>query len=309
METSGKYWVVSPNVRFNPRTVNDWRQASVKRKAAFMGWQPDDDRHRLGPKFAHAIQPGDTILIARRFGGKPETVGFGTVVGGFKTRLSGFKPHEPFGSLRQLDPFVPMSRPPANLPLLEAVNQTAALHQLHPEWNPQHKALCRWLDAKLATAGKTERGKRSQRQAREVKFGPLPSDGQLEYQVRTPELVKQAKKREAALVTRYRLWIEHQDRKLRVFRVHRLQCDAFEEARHNLIEAKCSANREYVRMAVGQLLDYAFQAQDEIGECHKAILVPNKPDMSLVRWLETLGISVIWEDGSVFLDNSNGQFT
>jgi hypothetical protein len=62
-------------------------------------------------------------------------------------------------------------------------------------------------------------------------------------------------------------------------------------------------------MAVGQLFDYAFQAQDEIGECHKAILVPNKPDMSLVRWLKTLGICVIWEDGSVFLDNSNGQFT
>jgi len=309
METSGKYWVVSPNVRFNPRTVNDWRQASVKWKSAFMGWQPDDDRHRLGPKFAHAIQPGDTILIARRSGGEPETVGFGTVVGGFKTRLSRFKPHEPFGSLRQLDPFVPMSRPPASLPLLEAVNQTAALHQLHPEWNPQHRVLCRWLDAKLATAGKTELGKPSQRQAREVKFGPLPSDGQLEYQVRTPELVKQAKKREAALVTRYRLWIEHQDRKLRVFRVHRLQCDAFEESRQNLIEAKCSASREYVRMAVGQLLDYAFQAQDEIGECHKAILVPSKPDMSLVQWLETLGISVIWEDGSVFLDNANGQFT
>jgi hypothetical protein len=109
-------------------------------------------------------------------------------------------------------------------------------------------------------------------------------------------------KREAALVTRYRLWIEHQDRKLHVFRVHRFQCDAYEEARHNLIEAKCSASREYVRMAVGQLLDYAFQVQDEIGECHKAILVPNKPDMSLVRWLETLGISAIWEDNSVFLE-------
>jgi hypothetical protein len=27
------------------------------------------------------------------------------------------------------------------------------------------------------------------------------------------------------------------------------------------------------------------------------------------RWLETLGIRAIWEDGSVFLDNANGQFT
>jgi len=119
-----------------------------------------------------------------------------------------------------------MSRPPASLPLLDALNHTMALRKLHPERNSQHEILCRWLDAKLATAGKTERGKRSQRQVREVKFGPLPGDGQLEYQVRTLELVKQAKKREAALVTKYRLWIESQDRKLRVFRVHRLQCDA-----------------------------------------------------------------------------------
>ena len=274
-----------------------------------MGWQPDDDQHRLGPKFARAIQPGDTILIARRFRGQPETVGFGTVVGGFKTRLSGFKPHESFGSLRQLDPFIPMSRPPSSPPLLEVVNQTAALHQLHPESNPQHNVLCKWLDAKLAAVGKAELRKRSQRQVREVKFGVISRDGQLEYQVRNPELVKQAKKREAALVTRYRLWIEHQDRELRVFRVHRLQCDAYEEARQNLIEAKCSARREYIRMAVGQLLDYEFQARDEIGKCHKAILVPNKPDMPLVLWLETLGISVIWEDGSVFLDSANGQFT
>jgi hypothetical protein len=136
--------------------VNDWRQASVKWEAAFMGWHPKDDRHCLGPKFAHAIQPGDTILIARRFRGEPETVGFGTVVGEFKTRLNRFKPHETFGSLRQLDPFIPMSRPPASLPFSDALNQTAALHQLHPEWNPQHKSLCRWLDAKLTNAGKTD---------------------------------------------------------------------------------------------------------------------------------------------------------
>jgi hypothetical protein len=62
-------------------------------------------------------------------------------------------------------------------------------------------------------------------------------------------------------------------------------------------------------MAVGQLLDYAFQARNEIGETHKAILLPEKPEASLLPWLETLGINVIWEDSSVFLDNANGQFT
>src|SRR5688572_13678087 len=32
------YWVVSPNVKNNERTVSDWRQASVREHAAFMGW-------------------------------------------------------------------------------------------------------------------------------------------------------------------------------------------------------------------------------------------------------------------------------
>jgi hypothetical protein len=78
MSTSRKYWVVSPNVRFDAKTVAAWRQASVKWQAAFMGWHPDDEAHRLGPKFARGIEPGDVILIARRANGKPETVGFGT---------------------------------------------------------------------------------------------------------------------------------------------------------------------------------------------------------------------------------------
>jgi hypothetical protein len=62
-------------------------------------------------------------------------------------------------------------------------------------------------------------------------------------------------------------------------------------------------------MAVGQLLDYAFHTLNKIGNCHQAVLLPNKPDPSLMEWLDTLNISVIWEDGAVFLDNANGQFT
>ena len=107
---------------------------------------------------------------------------------------------------------------------------------------------------------------------------------------------------------RYRLWIKQQDRSLQVFRVHRLQCDAYEIDRANLLEAKCSSRREFIRMAVGQLLDYAHHAKAKIGECHKAILLPEQPKGSLMDWLDTLGISVVWEDGSVFLDNANGQF-
>jgi hypothetical protein len=241
MSTSRKYWVVSPNVRFDAKTVAACRQASVKWQAAFMGWHPDDEAHRLGPKFARGIEQGDVILIARRANGKPETVGFGTVVGKVRTRLKGFRAPESFGSLRRLEPFIPMSRPPAHLPLTEAVNQTAALHQLHPESNPQHAMICRWLEAKLARTDKSGTPAESKRQPTAVRLSSLPDDGQLEYQTRTKRASRTAQKREAALVERYKRWIEYQDRGLQVFRVHRLQCDAYERDRRNLIEAKCSS--------------------------------------------------------------------
>jgi hypothetical protein len=309
METSRRYWVVSPNVQSHAHTVDAWRQASVRWLAAFMGWLPDDQDHRIGPRFAHEIQPGDVILIARKFRGEPETVGFGIVVGKFLTSLTGFVPHESFGSLRRLKPFVPLSRPPAFLPLLAATNQTAALHRLHPESNAEHKLLCRWMDSKLESTPQPVENPETRDGKNGVSFGPLASDGQLEYQVRTRQEVKQAKKLEAALVERYRLWVERQDRTLQIFRAHRLQCDAYEAGRRNLIEAKCSVRREYIRMAVGQLLDYSFHAQAEIGECNKAILVPERPNSSLMQWLDSLGIKVIWEEGPEFLDNANGQFT
>jgi hypothetical protein len=68
------YWVVSPNVKNDNRTVGEWRQASVDVQAAFMGWYPDDPEHgQMGPKFAGkvdgGIEPGDVILIARRHAG------------------------------------------------------------------------------------------------------------------------------------------------------------------------------------------------------------------------------------------------
>lgn len=276
-----------------------------------MGWGPDDEKHLIGPRFANKIQPGDVILIARRFKGVPETVGFGKVTGGFNTSLAGFKPPETFGSLRRLAPFIPMSRPPASLPLLAAVDQIPALHRLAPEKNAQHKALCRWLDKKLAQPSKGSRpAPKNGPKTTTFKFGrPQAGGGPLEYQIKTKKSVKQAQMREAALVERYRLWLESQDRKLRLFRIGLLKCDAYEHGRKNLIEAKCSPKREYVRMAVGQLLDYEFQAHAKIGKCHKAILLPGKPEGSLMRWLKSLEIGVVWEDGTDFLDSANGQFS
>jgi hypothetical protein len=301
MTRSRRYWVVSPNVRGNESTVSEWRAASVLHKAAFMGWGFD---HRLGHKFANTIFPDDVILLARRHSGEPEIVGFGKVRGTFKRRLPGLRPPATFGSARMLSPFIPISRPPKDLPLPAAVNQSAALHELHPNKNDQHKSICEWMDKRLQTTDRTGLANPSH-----IKFAELPHDDELEYQVRTKLAIKQALKKEAALVSRYAAWVNRQGRSLRVFRKANVRCDLYEAARNNLIEAKCSAARAYIRMAVGQLLDYDFASREEISKCNKAVLLPSKPHSEIIEWLKSIEISTVWEERSSFLDNADGQFT
>ena len=67
MKESGKrkksFWVVSPNVRDNNRTVSAWKRASLKFGAAFMGYRPDDRGHMaIGYKFAEKIGPRDIVF-------------------------------------------------------------------------------------------------------------------------------------------------------------------------------------------------------------------------------------------------------
>ena len=90
-------------------------------------------------------------------------------------------------------------------------------------------------------------------------------------------------------------------------RYKNITCDAYETKRRNLIEAKCSSDREYARMAVGQLLDYAFQGRKSFGRPNLAILLPSKPSHSVTDWLVDMRIGVIWEQNESFVDNMNGQ--
>ena len=309
------YWVVSPNVRFNERTVGEWRRASVTARAAFMGWGPNDTKHRIGPKFAgkaaDGVQPGDVILIARRSRGMPEVVGFGVVQGDARTTLSGFKEPEDFGSLRMLRPFVPWSWTPPDVPVDVAVNHTMALVQLHPERNEAHKRVCQWMEARLKR--RSQDSKRSARVneqgSREISIVDSPRNHQLDYVVRTKTSVMRAKKREVRLLEGYRRWLKAQERRLEAVNYGRLQCDGYERAKGNLIEAKGSVSREHIRMAVGQLLDYGFQGQARLGNPNKAVLLPQRPPRDIETWLESLQIKLVWKSHGVFVDNANGQFT
>jgi hypothetical protein len=315
-----RYWVVSPNVGNNEATVSDWRQASVAGHAAFIGWHSNDRGHGAsGHKFAHSVKPGDVILIARSHQNEPEIVGFGVVRGKFQTTLKGVRlPYRP-GSIRRLSPFLPRSRVPMGMPLLSVLTWTRALAELHPKTNSTHKKLCDWVEKELkrdrhwANGGNSQKRvstkARKTKRTASVRIGSPPGSFQEDYTVRTTQQVKTEKKREAALVARYTQWLKRQGRALRTVLYTQLRCDGYEQDRGNLIEAKSSASREHLRMAVGQLADYSYQGKEKFGEPNKGVLVPEKPSQDLISWLASMGISIIWPKKKMFLDTANGQFT
>ena len=311
-----RFWVVSPNVRDDYHTVDQWRQASLLHEAAFMGYQPGDKGHKqIGYKFAHVIRPNDIVLIARRHHKQAEVVGYGVVVGPCKRKLAGLKPPEPFGSLRTLSPFKALSGAPKKLKklnMIHALGQIAALHELHPERRRSDKKICDWMERQLNTRKKLGVGAGASSrdsQAPGAKLAKLSHYDELEFQIRTKRAVLLGKQREAVLLSEYENWLLSQGRKLQTVKYKGLRCDAYEGERGNLIEAKCSAAREYIRMAVGQLLDYAYLGRKLLSTPRKAILLPDRPNAPSIEWLSELKISVVWKEKNVFLDNANGQFT
>jgi hypothetical protein len=137
-----------------------------------------------------------------------------------------------------------------------------------------------------------------------------PKNHKSGYVVYTKSDVIQADNIETALVKSYERWLKKKDRKLLTLKYNkRLQCDRYEVKRRNLIEAKASTSRENIRMAVGQLLDYAFLGKQKYGQPNKAILLPKKPDSDLEKWLRHLDVNIIWRQGESFKDNADGQFS
>lgn len=86
-----------------------------------------------------------------------------------------------------------------------------------------------------------------------------------------------------------------------------LFCDVFEETRGNLVEAKGSCARETIRMALGQLLDYA---RFEKPATARGVLVPTMPRKDLVSLLASANVFVVWKDSNGgFVDYASGRFT
>ncbi len=294
MTRQRQYWVVSPNVKNQEKTVGDWKKEILRTRAAIMGY---DSRHNTGRRFANVVHTGDIILIARRHSGEPEVVGFGVVKGECREEQYSWSDDPVY--VRDLKPFIQLKQVPKGIPLLDILPRNRAMVQRHPEKYDAHKKVCDLMEEQLGDQKSDsepiiEKGRRRPRT--------------FDYEVRTPEQVKKAQRREEKLLYDYERWLKKQGRHLEGLKYGRMECDACEKERQNLIEAKGSSSREDIRMAVGQLFDYAFQGREKLKEPHLAILLPEKPPPKRVQWLEPLSIKIIWRRGRSFLDNANGQF-
>lgn len=76
-----------------------------------------------------------------------------------------------------------------------------------------------------------------------------------------------------------------------------LRADLFVTTPRVLVEAKSSAAREKIRLAIGQLLDYQRWIQPRPRMC---VLVPAPPAEDMLDLLHALGIGAAWPDGDDF---------
>ena len=76
-----------------------------------------------------------------------------------------------------------------------------------------------------------------------------------------------------------------------------MRCDLFDETEQVLYEAKGTAHRFQIRLAIGQLLDYR---RFEAGTPKLAILVPSRPNDDIIDLCNGLDISVTWMNGDSF---------
>jgi 5-methylcytosine-specific restriction protein A len=75
--------------------------------------------------------------------------------------------------------------------------------------------------------------------------------------------------------------------------------DTFDATAKVLYEAKAKADRDSIRMAIGQLLDYRRHIDPEPAAL--AILVPEAPNPDLRDLLDSVGIALVYEENSLYI--------
>jgi hypothetical protein len=127
---------------------------------------------------------------------------------------------------------------------------------------------------------------------------------------------REAHRREAELVQHYEQHLDALDikhgRLVMPLEETKLYNDVYLPDRHQLVEAKGAVRRELIRMAIGQLADYAFQMSlDTAFESapSMAVLLPERPTQTIIELLDSQGIAIVWATAEGFVDNRGGVFT
>jgi hypothetical protein len=188
--TQRRYWVVSPNVKNDEKTVEGWKKEILDHHIAIMGYGPDEytgkkGRGNTGPKFAGrgdpSVQQGDIILIGRSRKGK-ELVAVGIVAS--ESRLEPFPElhgHDEEVQVRDLKPFKNLTKltkaekSDVEEALSKALPHRGAMRELRD--SNEDKRVKKWLDRWLSEIGdQHDDGSSSRRK-------PRQSDMQLRHKV------------------------------------------------------------------------------------------------------------------------------
>ncbi|MCE7006264.1 hypothetical protein LWC34_25990 [Kibdelosporangium philippinense] len=116
------------------------------------------------------------------------------------------------------------------------------------------------------------------------------------------------KRRETGLSGRYQAWLEAQQHDVKRLRLRppgelrALYTDIYDVTAEELYEAKSTVNRNDIRMAVGQLLDYRRHIDVKVQQM--TVLLPERPSSDLVNYIASCGMSCVYAAGKRHFDRA-----
>jgi hypothetical protein len=145
--------------------------------------------------------------------------------------------------------------------------------------------------------------------AAQAKFATLPRKAvAITLAQPTPPVNRLIIRREQELVDSYRKHMEAKGHSIVRLQIPNgsggfLWNDIYDKNLDALIEAKGSNDRESIRMALGQVLDYQRWAKPRL----RGVLLPDKPQDDLTDLLAANGIITIWQTSTGFADSQGGS--
>jgi hypothetical protein len=144
----------------------------------------------------------------------------------------------------------------------------------------------------------------------DVSYAPLPKKAaDITVVNPQPPADRVIVRREQVLVDDYRAHLEKKGHPVVRLRIQvgglTFWNDVYDKQRQALIEAKGSSDRDSVRMALGQVLDYVRHSEAKL----RGVLVPDKPDPDLIDLLAAHHVGTVWRTRRGFSDSLGGSLS